>query len=303
MNVRHALITLVMIAVAGHAGAEPMPHIVPVPTPRPDAVASPQAPTAPDGAKAEDDQSAPDVQLPANDTVPVPAAKAPQMQPPSKDQAYPAPPASSQPDEKAKTEEPEKPAALPPEKEDPAAYATCISALKQEGAQFTEEQGFDEGGGCGIDKPVVVREILPGIKLEPEAKVRCEAALALSRWAKQTVLPAASMAFGPDRTIVTVRQANAYSCRNRNGASDGKLSEHARGNAIDIAGFGFSDKSSYEIKPRTRDSSMDGAFERAIIATGCLYFSTVLGPESDEAHQTHIHLDILSRKGGYRYCW
>jgi hypothetical protein len=28
----------------------------------------------------------------------------------------------------------------------------------------------------------------------------------------------------------------------------------------------------------------------------------VLDPESDAAHETHFHLDVLERKGGYRYC-
>ncbi|MGO7704674.1 extensin family protein, partial [Rhizobium ruizarguesonis] len=34
-------------------------------------------------------------------------------------------------------------------------------------------------------------------------------------------------------------RATSYMCRLRNGAGTGKISEHARGNAIDIASFNF----------------------------------------------------------------
>lgn len=193
--------------------------------------------------------------------------------------------------------------APPPEKEDPQAFAACISALKKTGIDFSEVDSFDDGNGCGIDKPVTVREVLPGIKLEPEAKMRCDTALQLSRWAKNTVLPAASAAFGPDRKITTLHQASSYVCRHRDSIKTAKLSEHAKGNAIDISGFTFSDKQTLKIEPRGKDSTLTGAFQRSIIAEGCLYFTTVLGPQSDSYHKTHIHLDVIKRHGGYRYCW
>lgn len=192
----------------------------------------------------------------------------------------------------------------PPKPEDPKAYASCLAELKELGVDFSEKPGIDDGKGCGIDKPLAVRSVLPGIALEPEATTRCETARQLSLWTRDAVLPAASRAFPSGKgAIKTVHQATSYACRNRNSAETGKLSEHARGNAIDVSGFTFADGSTFTIAPRERDSTLDGAFERAIIATGCLYFTTVLGPASDAAHQTHLHLDVIDRKAGYRYCW
>ncbi len=127
---------------------------------------------------------------------------------------------------------------------------------------------------------------------------------ALSRWAKTSVLPAAEIAYGPNAPRITaVNQATSYACRNRNHADSGKISEHAHGNAIDIAGFTFSDGKTFVIEPREKDSTLTGAFERAITASACLFFTTVLGPGSDAAHETHLHLDVMKRKGDYRYCW
>jgi len=33
------------------------------------------------------------------------------------------------------------------------------------------------------------------------------------------------------------------------------------------------------------------AFQRALNAAACLYFTTVLSPGSDETHRDHMHLD------------
>jgi len=35
--------------------------------------------------------------------------------------------------------------------------------------------------------------------------------------------------------------------------------------------------------------------------TACHRFTTVLGP-GDPNHESHIHLDIIKRRGGYRMC-
>ncbi|CZT35814.1 extensin-like domain-containing protein [Rhizobium sp. 9140] len=186
--------------------------------------------------------------------------------------------------------------------EEPAAYAQCLTDLKALGTTFSEKPRIDDGQGCGIDKPISVSEILPGIKLAPEATLRCEAALELARWTKEAVLPAARVAMSEDGALKTINQASSYICRLRNNASTGKISEHARGNAIDIASFTFRNGETIAIQPRDEDGTLSGAFQRAVTATGCLYFETVLDPGSDEAHENHLHFDVLQRRGNYRYC-
>ncbi|APG85299.1 extensin family protein [Sinorhizobium americanum] len=195
-----------------------------------------------------------------------------------------------------------KEAILTIEKEDPKAYASCLAALKDIGSAFVETARVDDGKGCGIDKPIRVTSILPGVTLKPEGMMRCETALALARWAKETATPAAKVAFGPDARLSALNQASTYVCRLRNNAATGKISEHARGNAVDIASFTLADGKTIEIQPRDEDGTLAGAFQRAVTASGCLYFTTVLDPGSDAAHETHLHFDVIERKNGYRYC-
>jgi hypothetical protein len=46
----------------------------------------------------------------------------------------------------------------------------------------------------------------------------------------------------------------------------------------------------------TRAATPAARFLRRIHAGGCGPFGTVLGPESNEAHRNHLHLDLAPRK-------
>jgi hypothetical protein len=181
-------------------------------------------------------------------------------------------------------------------------HSACVAELRSLGVVFQDISRIDGGNGCGIDKPIKVSEALPGIRLKPDGVFRCPVALALARWMKESVIPAAAAAAPDQGRITTINQASSYICRLRNGADTGKVSEHARGNAIDVASFSFEKGKDIAVKPRREDPTLVGAFQRAVSASGCLYFATVLDPESDAAHETHFHLDVIERKGGYRYC-
>ena len=186
--------------------------------------------------------------------------------------------------------------------EDGQEQAACRAELKTIGATFEEAPAVEDGKACGIDKPVLLKGLPGGIKVEPEATVRCDTALQLSRWMEGSVKPSLEAAM-PGETITVLAQASAYVCKNRNGAEEGRISEHAFGNAVDVAGFTLKSGKTLTIRPADKDSTMEGAFQRAITEAACLYFTTVLDPGSDAAHQNHLHLDVKERRGGYRYCW
>lgn len=186
--------------------------------------------------------------------------------------------------------------------EDGKEQAACRTELKAIGATFEEAAPVNDGKACGIDRPVLLTGLAGGIKVEPQATVRCDTALQLARWMKGAVEPSLEAAM-PGETITSVAQASAYVCKNRNGAEEGRISEHAFGNAIDIAGFSLKSGKTITVRPADKDASLEGAFQRAITETACLYFTTVLDPGSDAAHQNHLHLDVKERRGGYRYCW
>lgn len=283
------LFRLMIIAASGLLiSASQPPQDVPVPQPKPEQQdAAPAAAQTPSPAekKAEEKPVTP----PAENTVPKPEEK---------------PEPAAKPDEPKNEEEkkPEEPPRDPVKAENPEELKACIAELKELGAQFKELPPIPgEEEGCGIASPLELSVVIPGIKLEPEGTMRCETALALSRWATNVVVPTAKMAL-PDRNVTAFGNASTYICRNRNSASAGKISEHAKGSAVDIATLTFDKGEPLVMKPRDEDGTMEGAFQRTITTAACLFFRTVLSPGSDATHQDHLHMDVLERKGGYLYC-
>lgn len=291
---KFSTLAILLAAIAFLPGAR-LPAEGPLPRPKPatEGAATPRSGT--------DSTPAPD-EVPAPQPKPEPPQAAPAVPTAKPVQGPPKPEASGdqapKPPQKQTLEEQH----LTIEPESDADHAECTKALQSLGVVFKDADRIDGGNGCGIDKPIVVSEALPGIRLKPEATLRCPAALALARWLKESVIPSAATAVPEQGRLTTVNQASAYICRLRNGAETGKISEHARGNAIDIASFSFEKGKDIAIRSRREDSTLTGAFQRTVSAAGCLYFTTVLDPESDAAHETHFHMDVIERKGGYRYC-
>lgn len=189
----------------------------------------------------------------------------------------------------------------PPE-EDNGEFLRCTAALTALGAEYDLLEPIDGEGACGIARPLKVTAVMKGVKLSPAGTMRCKTALALATWAKTYVEPTAKIALSADARLTEVEQASTYVCRSRNNVSGAKISEHAKGNAIDVRSLTFSDGKTVEMVPRMKDGSVTGAFQRTVSAAACLYFTTVLSPGSDATHQDHMHLDVIERKSGYRYC-
>jgi hypothetical protein len=244
-------------------------------------------------------------QPPSN--VPVPAEKPRDAQ--EKAQENKAPQSETMPETQdnpeADVESNSEPATEEPKKTEPAPTsqerAKCEMQLKRNGAVFEPIKPIRDSAECAIDAPVELRAINASIKLDTPAKLSCDAALALTEWVQQSVVPTLKIAM-PDKELTSLANASGYVCRNRNHSANGKISEHAKGNAFDIASFSFGDGSKMVMKPRAKDGTMEGAFQRSITAAACLFFTTVLSPGSDATHQDHLHIDVMKRKNNYRYC-
>ena len=88
------------------------------------------------------------------------------------------------------------------------------------------------GSACGISKPVEVH-FVSGVALNERAILGCDAARSLREWVDEAAQPSVAKL---NARIASLRVVSHYSCRTRNGQPGAKLSEHSKGNAIDIAG-------------------------------------------------------------------
>jgi len=92
------------------------------------------------------------------------------------------------------------------------------------------------------------------------------------------------------RRVVGINHLGSFSCRGVNGG--GRLSQHALGQAIDIAGFRLSDGSTVSVERDWSEPGTKRQFLQELAHRACGYFSVVLTPDSNAEHYNHIHLDI-----------
>lgn len=164
------------------------------------------------------------------------------------------------------------------------------------GAILGEKIGDVSGrGGCGIDDAVRVSAV-GGVRLRPSARLNCRTAAALQRWVAG---PAQAAARRAGTGITDLRVAASYACRRRNNRPNGPLSEHAKGNAIDISEVQFSNGDRATV---LRDWGQGPYAEvlQTMHRSACGPFGVVLGPRADRFHQDHFHFDISHRNA--RYC-
>lgn len=136
--------------------------------------------------------------------------------------------------------------------------------------------------------------------LQPAATLACPLVSALDKWVAEGVQPAAQKWFGSQ--VTTIKQISAYSCRGMVGAGTSRVSEHAFGNALDVAGFVLADGRKIVVKDGWRGSPEEQGFLHDVQLQACDMFTTVLAPGYNAAHYDHIHVDLMRRASGRRPC-
>jgi hypothetical protein len=142
--------------------------------------------------------------------------------------------------------------------------------------------------------------IATAASVQPAATLACPIVSALDRWIIDSVQPAAMRWF--QQPIVEIRQISAYSCRGMNGQPGAHISEHAFGNALDIAAFTLADGRKISVEHGWRGLPEEQGFLRDVQAAACEQFTTVLAPGSNRFHYNHIHVDLMRRASGRHIC-
>lgn len=278
---------------------------------------------------------------------PADAKAKPADQKPADNKPLPVPPAAAPSEQQPSEWKPEEVA---------EAKALCDATLKA--VKLTAEQSPPlRNGACGTPAPLAVSRIgRSDVELQPAAIVNCRMAVALDKWIADTLQPSAQKAFASP--VARILVAASYTCRNRYGAAQAPISEHAFANALDMTGVVLADgrvikvldgwgwtvreqvaakdaakdaakpggaaagkmtEKAPESQPRSQPKQKRGAqaaslpipvsappasdrpggdaaaFLRELHAGACPVFGTVLGPEANDAHRDHLHVDMKAR--------
>jgi hypothetical protein len=188
------------------------------------------------------------------------------------------------------------------------AEEACVARGEVRFSRYIAPRGspIDGPGTCGLTQPYMVGALSEDrVQLDSVATLDCPMVAALNTWIAEVVQPDAQARFG--QPVVQIDTMGSYSCRAMNGQAGGHISEHAYGNAIDIAGFRLAGgRRLTVVHDWTRGDDQSQAFLRDVHAGACNTFTTVLGPGYNAFHYNHIHVDLAmhggSSRGPRRYC-
>jgi hypothetical protein len=160
--------------------------------------------------------------------------------------------------------------------------------------------GAEEHVPMGWPRDAPVTASIGPVEVKPAATLACPIVSALDQWITTAVQPAAQRWFRVP--VVEIKQISAYSCRGMNGNPYAHISEHAFGNALDIAEFTLADGHKVTVQYGWRGSPEEQGFLHDVQLAACNEFSTVLAPGANVYHYNHIHVDLMRRSSGRRIC-
>jgi hypothetical protein len=167
--------------------------------------------------------------------------------------------------------------------------AECMTALETSALTFTPVEDRTTSQGCDVTHAVRIEKFADA-SVNHTFLATCPLALALAMSERHVWQPAALSLYG--ERIRRIDHVGSYACRNVNHAADGRLSEHAHANAIDVEAFELADGSRITVARDWNAGSRAGRLLARIHDGGCDYFHAVLGPDYNALHRTHFHFDM-----------
>jgi hypothetical protein len=183
--------------------------------------------------------------------------------------------------------------------DDGLSRSECEESLKAARVAF-RWVGEKEIKGCTVENAVEVNAVEANgtsIAFPQKPVLACGFAELLGRWTGDIAGPV--LAGHTGSSLVAIATGPGLVCRNRVGTSATKVSEHAKGNAIDVTAFALADKRMLQIGSPMSDTEARAL--RALRLSACGYFTTVLGPGANPAHATHFHFDYGKHGKTYNY--
>ncbi|UVJ45116.1 extensin family protein [Pseudomonas sp. LS1212] len=167
-------------------------------------------------------------------------------------------------------------------------------------ALATSSLRFEPQADSKVDKDCPLHNVLrvqgSNVRLSSSFLASCPLAVAFALFERHALQPAAQVTFG--QPVVQVDHLGSFACRNVYNRADGRRSQHATANALDIAGVRLADGRRISVLAGWSGKSDEAEFLHQVHSGACKTFSSVLGPDYNAAHRDHFHVDM----GGWSVC-
>ncbi|WP_027595767.1 extensin family protein [Pseudomonas sp. LAIL14HWK12:I7] len=166
--------------------------------------------------------------------------------------------------------------------------ALCREALATSGLRYRAQADSPASANCPLNN---VWRIEGGqARLSSSFLASCPLAVAYALFEQHGLQPAAQRVLG--QPVTQVDHLGSFACRNVYHRKQGRLSQHATANALDISGFRLQDGQRIVLAQDWQAGGQKAEFLREVQQVACERFSTVLGPDYNAAHHNHFHVDM-----------
>ncbi|WP_404940337.1 extensin-like domain-containing protein [Pseudomonas aylmerensis] len=166
--------------------------------------------------------------------------------------------------------------------------ALCDQVLKTSGLRVSHQADTPADAACPLRN--VLRVQGADVGLSSSFLASCPLAVAFALFERHSLQPAAQAVFG--QAVTRVDHLGSFACRNMYNRAEGRLSQHASANAVDIAGFRLADGRSISVLKDWPGEGDAARFLRQVRKGACNDFNVVLSPDYNAAHRNHFHLDM-----------
>ncbi|WP_447788518.1 extensin-like domain-containing protein [Pseudomonas farris] len=118
----------------------------------------------------------------------------------------------------------------------------------------------------------------------------CSLAVAFALFERHALQPAAQAVYG--QAVKRVDHLGSFACRNVYNRENGRRSQHATADALDISGFRLADGRFISVLKDWPKDNQDARFLHQVRDGACDMFSVVLSPDYNAAHRNHFHVDV-----------
>nr|WP_232923592.1 extensin family protein [Pseudomonas synxantha] len=166
--------------------------------------------------------------------------------------------------------------------------ALCDQVLQTSGLRVSRQADTAADAACPLRN--ILRVQGADVVLSSSFLASCPLAVAFALFERHSLQPAAQAIFG--QRVSRVEHLGSFACRNVYNRAEGRLSQHASANALDIAGFRLADGRSISVLKDWPGEGDSARFLRQVRDGACDDFNVVLSPDYNAAHRNHFHLDM-----------
>ncbi len=170
----------------------------------------------------------------------------------------------------------------------PDACLAVLNRAQSDGFLSFQTVG-DTSGQCPLTGAVRIRNF-GKVSLSSSFLASCPLAVSTTMFVAQAAAPLADSLLG--QKLVRLDHLGSFACRNVYHRAQGRLSEHATADALDLAGFKMSAGETIGVARGWKKEGKESSYLHQLFSEGCPFFGNIIGPDYNAAHANHFHLGM-----------